>query len=64
MKNKFFSHFLCFSLLFISFNSFAEHEPLTWGEVDEQYLKMTEYEPDPDASILILGDYCEVLEKM
>ncbi|MEZ4887467.1 MAG: DUF3857 domain-containing protein [Chitinophagales bacterium] len=60
MKNRLIIKLLCFTLVFSSFNSFAEHELMTWGEIDEEHLKMTAYEPDPDASVLYLGDYGEV----
>lgn len=58
MNNK---PIFAFLLLFLfSFNVAAEHKLLEWGEIDEEHLKMTEYEADPDASILYLGDYCEI----
>jgi len=60
MKNKLKSLIAFLVLILFSFNTFAEHELMTWGEIDEEHLKMTEYEADPDASVLFLGDYAEV----
>ena len=31
--------------------------PVTWGEVPQEHLELTQYESDPDAGVLILGDY-------
>ncbi len=60
MNNKFIPTITFLLFFLFSFNSFADHEPLVWGEIDEAHLQMTEYEADPDASVLYLGDYAEI----
>lgn len=60
MNNKITPVLSTLLFLLFSFNAFAEHELLEWGEIDEEHLKMTEYEVDPDASVLYLGDYAEI----
>ncbi len=44
-------------LLLFTVTVFAQKAPMKWGKVSEEDLQMTEYELDPDAEAVVLGDY-------
>ncbi len=47
-------------LLFLSWNILsliAQDRPITWGEVPDEDLEMTNYAPEPTSSAVILADY-------
>lgn len=43
--------------LLFSCIAYAQQEPMKWGKIDEQDLKMTVYEHDSTAHAVVLGDY-------
>lgn len=50
------SLFLSF-LFFLPINLFGQKEPMKFGKIPEDDLAMTVFEPDPEASAVVLGDF-------
>lgn len=47
-------------LCFLSFSLYAQKPPMKWGNVEDDDLSMSVYEPDTAAAAAILGDYAEL----
>ncbi|MEZ4980509.1 MAG: hypothetical protein R2769_02765 [Saprospiraceae bacterium] len=48
---------LLFCVLFAALSSRAQKDPIKWGKVPDEDLKMTSYEADPEAEAVILCNF-------
>lgn len=59
--NSFDKPLLCWLLLLLlNFSATAQRDPVKWGKVEEEELKMTTYEADTSAAALVLCNYGEL----
>jgi hypothetical protein len=50
-------YMLLFAVLFTALSSHAQKDPIKWGKVPDEDLKMTSYEADPDAEAVVLCNF-------